>query len=350
MSPLAPSETGNHGRRYARSAALLLVAGVSLYLVLPSVLSVLGSWRSLAHADWRLVAAGLLCEAGSLACLWQLGRITLRVRSWPLVAEAQLAGNAVARLAPGGGATGGALSVAMLARAGVDAGDAAAAEAAQAGLQLGTTLALPLLSLPAIAAGAPIDRSLMTAAWLGVVMLLVLLAAGAAAFAFDRPLELTGRVVQGLLNRTVRRQRPVTGLPRALLRERDVIRHTLGARRRAALLAAAGSTILDYLCLLAALEAVGADPRPSLVLVAYAAGKVLALIPVTPGGLGFVEAGLVGMLTLAGVPAGFAVTATLLYRLITYWLPIPAGAVAYLVFRRGTERSAADTTGATSGS
>src|SRR5262249_61285250 len=101
-------------RRSARAAPLLLVAAVSLYLVLPTLLSVLGSWRSLSGADWWLVAVAALCEAGSVACLWQLGRITLGIESWRLVAETQLAGNTVAKLAPGGGATGGAVSVSML--------------------------------------------------------------------------------------------------------------------------------------------------------------------------------------------------------------------------------------------
>ena len=54
---------------------------------------------------------------------------------------------------------------------------------------------------------------------------------------------------------------------------------------------------------------------------------MLALIPLTPGGLGFVEAGLVGTLTLAGVPGSDALAATLLYRLVSYWLPLPAGGV-----------------------
>ena len=75
-------------------------------------------------------------------------------------------------------------------------------------------------------------------------------------------------------------------------------------------------------------------PRPSLVVLAYTAAELLALLPFTPGGLGFVEAGLVGTLTLAGVPGGDALAATLLYRLASYWLPIPAGGVAYLLFRR----------------
>jgi hypothetical protein len=57
------------------------------------------------------------------------------------------------------------------------------------------------------------------------------------------------------------------------------------------------------------------------------------MIPLTPGGLGFVEAGLVGMLVLAGVGATDAAVATLAYRLVSFWLPIPAGGVAYLMFR-----------------
>jgi uncharacterized protein (TIRG00374 family) len=79
---------------------------------------------------------------------------------------------------------------------------------------------------------------------------------------------------------------------------------------------------------------VGVNGRPSLILLAYAGAGALTLIPFTPGGLGFVEAGLVGLLTLAGVPAGDALVATLTYRLASYWLPIPAGGIAYFLFRR----------------
>jgi uncharacterized protein (TIRG00374 family) len=125
----------------------------------------------------------------------------------------------------------------------------------------------------------------------------------------------------------------VVGLPQELLADRDFIRRTLGGRWKAAVAAAAANTGFDYLALLFALRAVGASPRPSLVVLAYTAAELLALLPFTPGGLGFVEAGLVGTLTLAGVPGGDALAATLLYRLAAYWLPIPAGGVAYLLFR-----------------
>jgi uncharacterized protein (TIRG00374 family) len=321
-------------RQYARPAGLLVVAAVSLYVFLPSLLSVFGSWRSLSHLDWPYAALVLVCEIASFVCLWELDRIALRTKGWFAVASAQLSGNAVGRIVPGGGATATAFTVAMLRRAGVDTGEAAAAFAASTGLQIATTLSLPLIALPAILVGAPVNHSLATAAYLGIAVLVLLIAAGTATFLSDRPLELVGRCVQWVLNRTVRRRNPVAELPEELLSDRDFIRTTLGERWKAAVLAAAGNTGFDYLALLAALRAVGADPRPSLVLLAYTAGELLALIPFTPGGLGFVEAGLVGTLTLAGVPGPDALAATLLYRLVAYWLPLPAGGVAYLLYRR----------------
>jgi uncharacterized protein (TIRG00374 family) len=260
-------------------------------------------------------------------------RITLH-ESWFVVACTQLSGNAVARIVPGGGATASAFSINMLRRAGLEVGQAAAAIAASSSLQIGTALALPLLALPAIVGGAPVNRSLATSAYLGAIVLALLLGAGALAFAFDRPLQEVGRAIQWVLNKTIRRHRKVTDLPQTLLAQRDFVGTTVGRHWKAAVLSAAGNTGFDYLALLGALRAVGAQPRPSLVILAYAGARLLALIPLTPGGLGFVEAGLVGTLTLAGVSADDAVLATLTYRLVSYWLPIPAGAVAYGAFRR----------------
>ena len=285
-----------------------------------------GRWASrVPFQSWCSSAMATAC------CLWQVDRIALGTRAWFPVAAAQLSGTAVGRFVPGAPTP---FTVAMLHKAGVDTGQPAAAFTASTGLQLATTAALPLVALPAIIGGAPVDHGLANAAYLGIGVLVVLVAAGALVFATDRPLELVGRGVQWLLNATVRRHRPVVDLPRQLLADRGFIRTTLGGRWKPALVAAVANTGFDYLALLCALRAVGAAPRPSLVVLAYTAAELLALLPLTPGGLGFVEAGLVGTLTLAGVPGPDALTATLLYRLAAYWLPIPAGGVAYLLFRR----------------
>jgi uncharacterized protein (TIRG00374 family) len=245
-------------------------------------------------------------------CLWELDRIALGTGAWFPIVTAQLSGNAVGRFVPGAPTP---FTVELLHKAGVDTGQAAAAFTASTGLQLATTAALPLLALPAIIGGAPVDHGLADAAYLGVGVLVLLLAVGAVVFTTDRPLELAGRAIQWLLNATVRRHRPVVDLPHELLADRDFIRATLGGRWKPALVAAVANTGFDYLALLCALRAVGAAPRPSLVVLAYTAAELLALLPFTPGGLGFVEAGLVGTLSLAGVGGPQALTATLLYRL-----------------------------------
>ena len=151
------------------------------------------------------------------------------------------------RILPGGGATATAVSASMLRRAGVDTGEAAAAFGTSTLLQLATTFALPVLALPAIVGGAQVDRSLATAAYLGAAVFVLLLGAGAVVLATDRPLALLGAAAQRLLNRTVRRRRPVEDLPQRLLVARDFVRTTLGERWRGALLAAAGNTGFDYL-------------------------------------------------------------------------------------------------------
>lgn len=313
---------------------MLLLGGLGIYLLLPSLLAVFGAWHSLTHLDWRFAGLVVACEAGSAVALWDLDRTALHTRAWFPVAAAQLSGNAAGRILPGGGATAVGVEAAMLHDAGIDTSDAVGAFGASSMLQLATACALPVLALPAIVGGAPVAHSLATAAYLGAALFVLLAAAGVVAFTTDRPLLLAGRVAQWLLNATVRRRRPVTGLAQTVLDVRDFVRTTIGGHWRRAVGAAVASTGLDYLALLAALRAVGAEPQPSLVLLAYASAELLALVPITPGGLGFVEAGLVGTLSLAGVPARDALAAVLLYRIVAYWLPLPAGGVAYLLFRR----------------
>ena len=126
----------------------------------------------------------------------------------------------------------------------------------------------------------------------------------------------------------------MTGLPQRLLYQRDLLRDAFGRRWQVAIIASAGRWLFDYLALVACLRAVGAAASPSLVLLAYVGASFLAMIPLTPGGLGFVEAGLTGLLALAGVSAAAAAVATLAYRLISFWLPIPVGGVAFAVFQR----------------
>jgi uncharacterized protein (TIRG00374 family) len=315
-----------------RTAIWLAITGVSLYLVAPSILEVLGSWRKLGDISpgWLAIMAAL--QALSLGCLWALQRLALRVRGWGAVITSQLAGNALSKVAPGGGALGAALQYRMLVQSGVDRGLAVSALTATNLLVFATVLALPIIALPVFIRGS-VDRTLVEATLLGLAAFALVAAVGALMLARDGALLWVGRTIQRVRNRLRRSAEPLTGLPERLLAERNRILAILGRRWYAALLYTIGRWAFDYATLLAALAAVGAHPRPGLVLLAFCAAQVLAQIPVTPGGLGFVEAGLTATLALAGVGAGDAVLATFEYRLFSYWLPLPLGLVGLAVHR-----------------
>jgi uncharacterized membrane protein YbhN (UPF0104 family) len=209
-------------------------------------------------------------------------------------------------------------------------------------INVATVFALPLLSVPAILGGVAVNRGLARAAWLGVGAFILLVAAGAALLLANGPIVWAGRLFQRVRNAVLRKRPPLTGFDERLTRARDVVRATLGERWGQAILRSAGNVLFDYLALLAALVAAGARPKASLVLLAYVSAVVLGLIPITPGGLGFVEAGLAATLVLAGVPAAQATLATLAYRLASYWLPIAIGPIAYALYRRRAPRWVAE--------
>ena len=311
-----------------RTVFWLAVTGVSLYLVAPSLMDVFGSWDDIDEVGpgWLLTMAAL--QALALACLWALQHVALRGPSWAAVVRSQLAGNALAKVAPGGGALGTALQYRMLVQSGVPSDRAVAGLTATSLLTFAVVLAMPVLAVPAILRGG-VSRQLLEAAVIGLAVLVALFAVGAVLVVLDGPLAWVGRVIQRVRNRLRRDAEPLRTLPQRLLRERARMIGILGPRWKRALAATCGRWAFDYASLLAALAAIGSEARPGLVLLAFCAAQLLAQIPITPGGLGFVEAGLTATLTLAGVAAGAAVLATFAYRLVSYWLPLPVGLAAF---------------------
>ena len=309
------------------------VSLVTLYILGPGLLAVFSAFPKILRLNPAWFAVLLPLEAASFVCAWALQRLALRTHSWFAVATAQLTGNAVSRVLPGGAAAGSAVQFRMLVQSGVDPAQVGAGLTAAGLISTGTLLALPILSLPAVLAGLRVPRGLAQAAWLGLGVFVLAFAAGAVLVTSDAALRRLGLSVQWLKHHFKpghkRAHPPVkTDLPDRLIAQRDALVAVLGRRWWMALLAALGNWLFDYLALLAVLRAVGVHPRPTLVLLAYSASMVLGMIPITPGGLGFVEAGLVGLLAVAGVAAAVASIAVLAYRLVSFWLPLPAGAVA----------------------
>jgi hypothetical protein len=231
----------------------------------------------------------------------------------------------------------------MLADAGIDTTTAASGMTAFTLLQFATVAIVPVLLLPAVLLGIlQLSPGLSHALLIGALAFVAILAIVGVLAVFDGPLRSVGRVVELLSNRLHRHRAPKSGLADRLVDERNTMARTLGQHWRRAVLLSVGRVAFDYFALLAAVAAVGAHPSPSLIVVAYVSSVVLALIPITPGGLGFVEAGLTGVLTLAGIPASAAVLATLLYRLAEYWLPMALGPFAYVGFRVSRRRARPD--------
>jgi uncharacterized protein (TIRG00374 family) len=323
--------------RLRRNLIWLGITAVSLYLVFPSLVQVFGSWHDVTQLSPGWLGLMALLQVAVLACLWGLQRLALHLRRWRPIIASQLAGNALSKVAPGGGAMGAALQYRMLADEGLDRPRVIAGLTAVNLLTFGFVTALPVLAIPALLRGG-VDHSLVQAAVVALGLLVLLIGLGAMFLALDRPLERVAGLIQRVRNRLRRHAEPLTGLPSRLVHERDRIVATLGPHWKSALFWTAGRWAFDYATLFAALAAVGSHPRPGLALLAFTAAQVLGQIPVTPGGLGFVEAGLTGMLTLAGVAPADAVLATFAYRLFSFWLPIPFGLLGLALHRRRVAR------------
>jgi uncharacterized protein (TIRG00374 family) len=337
-------------RRIVLRVSFLAVTAICLYLLAPSLLRVFGSVQNLARVNplWFPLILGL--QAASFVCIWYLLRIALQTRKWFVVATSQLAGNAFSRLVPAGAAAGVAMQYRMLADAGIATARAASSLTAVSLLTLAVVLSLPVLAIPAMIGGS-VASGLVRAALLGGLVFVVMVVLGSTLLFSDPALRKLGSGVQWVVNTVRRHHEPTRDLPDRLTAERNQVKSSMQSQWWQALLASVGRSMFDYGSLLVALLAVGADPNPSLVLLAFVASQVLAMIPLTPGGLGFVEAGLTATLTVAGVPAPLAVVATLAYRLASYWIPMAVGMVAFVIFRsRYRYRHAADRDQAANGS
>lgn len=311
-----------------RRAVLLVVAGVALHLAAPGLVALVGAAPRLGRIrpEWFALMAG--AEMASLGGAWALVRIAVPGLGWRLAAASQLAGNSISRLLPGGAAAGAAVTYRMWASAGIAATAAASGLMVTSVVSSLTLFALPVGALLVAAGSAPVPHGLLvvaggagaTAVALGGFSALVLLN-DSVAWRVQRLVSFAGHVVS--------RHGASPDASGGWLAQREEVRSLLGRRWRNALAAAVINWGFDIAALVLALAAVGSRPHVSLVVLAYVAGAVLGMIPVTPGGLGFVEAGLLGGLGLAGVATPQAVIAVLAYRVVSYWVPILVGLAIY---------------------
>jgi uncharacterized protein (TIRG00374 family) len=316
-----------------RRLVLPVVTIAGLFLVAPVLADVYGSLGDIGNLGLGWKIAMVVASAGQLVAFWELHRIVLRTDRWFDIAAPHLVGNAASHLAPGGSAVGAGVQARLMTKAGFSLARTMTAFGAIAILGgVANFVVLPLVVLAAAAAGTNIDAGLISAMWMGVGILAASLVIAVFVITRDAPWRRLARVVSWFHGR-LRRASDVVDLERRLIQERNLIRAALRGRAASASFAVVGSALGDFAVLYFALRAVGAEVNPAAALAAFVVSNVAGMIPLTPGGLGFVEAGMTGVLTVAGATNEQALLAVAAYRLVATWLPCLGGAVAFVWFK-----------------
>ncbi len=308
----------------------VLVVGVAAFVIRPQLGEAddaLDAARTV--SPWLLLAASV-AQAGSIACQVELTRVLLPRSCRPTfagMARVEAAAMAVSHTVPGGTAAGTAVGYRLLTQdtgiPGAEAAFALAVRGVGAAVVLNGILWLALVfSIPAHG----FDPLYTTAAAIGVALiggfgvLLWLLARGG-----RRAERIVGRLASWVPvldpERTTETFRRVAG------RVGDLVRD----RRLAVLSTAwsAGHWLLGAASLWIFLAALGHSLGVDELLVAFGLANVLAALPVTPKGLALVEGVLIPSLIGFGVAPGTATVAVIGWRLLSFWLPIPLGGLAY---------------------
>jgi len=318
-----------------RTPLIVLFFLVFNYLVLPQLGGARQAADRLSAVNPILLLAALGLEMAALVAYAQLTRVTLPPEprlSMATVLRIQLSTKALTNLVPGGSAAGGTLGYRLLTQAGVDG---AAAGFSLATVGLGSAVVLNLLLWVALLISIPLDGFnpvYGTAAIVGMVLL--------ALFAGLVVLLMKGRDPAIRVVRTVADKLPLLNPDTAerfmrtlVLRLQDLLDNPTLIRR--GVLWASVNWLLDAAALWVFIRAFGPTLNPVDVIVAFCLANILAVIPITPGGLGFVEATLIATLVGFSLDRSTAAIAVVTYRLAQFWMPIPLGAISYASLRVG---------------
>ncbi len=293
-----------------------LVAGVVAAYVLAGQLTRVNFIRLVRQADWRwtlvaLVLSGLTYAAAAIS----LSGFVLERLNFVRTLLAQVAASFVTLVTPA--AVGGAaLNIRYLQRSKVS--PARATASVGAAQVVAFLMHMLLLVIFASLTGAVHIHSLRPPTWAYVVLatLLILVLAAIAIPPGRRLLRarltpVLGQVLPRLLDLAQNPRKLAEGLGGAL-----------------------ALTVIYVFCLAACVRALGGSVPLVGVAVVYLTGSAIGSAAPTPGGLGAVEVALSAGLTAAGLQSATAVGAVLLFRLLTFWLPVPVGWVAFNYLQR----------------
>jgi len=337
---LIADETQRTGRvwRWSRLGLVgLVLFAVVDYWLLPQLAGLEQTVAALSRVRPWWAALVAVLEVVSVV---SYSRLSLRLLpgghrfSWLL--RADVSGLGMSHLVPAGSAAGNALRYRLLRQAG------ASPEAAAVGVTVETVgSSLVLLSLVWLAVLAALVTHGPRPAYLSAAI-----AGGAAALTVVALGHPGGRRLLHAAGLRALRVAPAR-LRAPLLRTATTFAEVMGelASDRRVLVGCVLWSSLNWLCdaaaLWCALASFGARIDPLGVLIAYGVASSIGSLPLTPGGLGLVEGALVPGLIAVGAPSTAAVLGVLGWRLVQFWLPIPAAGGCYLSLRAEARRAGA---------
>jgi putative heme transporter len=321
--------------------ATVVLLGLGL-LVLLSRSTLTESLASFGHLRWKWVVVAIVAEFGSMMAVARIQRRLLRANGTTLalgsVMAVAYAGNAISVSLPlAGPEVATAYEFREFGRRGVDPSVAAWA--------LAVSGIVSSLAFAFILAGGGIAWGSTTSVTVGLSGALVSLLPSVGTFAalrFPRVRSALNWLLDNLLVLSRKLvKRPGPGAEEALERFLERI-GTIHLPRRAyvwVFILSLWNWVADCLCLVAAIGATGVHPPWRYVFFAYGAAMTAASIGLTPGGLGVIEIALVGSLVAAGLQTHHALTAVLIYRLISFWLVMAGGWVIAAFLSRRARRA-----------
>ncbi len=319
---------------------VLFLFFVGEYILLPELASARKEFHQLSHLNFLWLILGALLEIAALAAYAELTHTVLspgapprwrlfRINMWAL---------AISHVLPGGTVPGTAASYRLLTESGEVSSSTAAFGLATQGI--GSAVVLNIIFWFALLISIPLQGYKPAYGFAAILGVLFLAIFAGVVYLLTRGEKQAAVFVQKVAHRLpFVRAETVTALVQKVA-DRMKILFSSHLLMRAGIWAAA-NWILDAASLWVFLLAFGAVVSPIDVLVAYGLANVLAVIPVTPSGLGVVELTIVAVLTTFHVPSGVAAAGVLSWRLVNFWLPIPFGGASYLSLRLGRPRAAA---------
>ncbi len=343
LTPALPPQAVSVDRAGSESAApgrLALAGWVALGIGLVTIVAALLAWwvgpGELVAAvagmapGWLVLAA--LLELAALVCLTGVQVATFRITAGRLpfaeAAAVALGSFSLSQLLPAGGAAGGVFATRRLTRRtdGVTAATSVVLAAACSLGMLGAIVTVGGLASAALGTG-----SATVALVTGAATLLAVIAAVLGVAALRDPAR-RRRLVAWVATRTGRGPSAQQSWIAAIERQVDIVRTP---RRLLPALAWAGAAwTLDVAVLGVVTHAVGVDVPITGILAAYGMANLANAVPLTPGGVGLVEAGLAGTFVAMGVDPGAAAVAALGYRLVGDMFPVMLAGPVLLMTRR----------------